>query len=151
MFFISDAYAQTAPAARPAGGAAGWSSILFMGAIFVVFYFLLIRPQVKRQKEHKTLIEGLSKGDEILTSGGMVGKITDIDAQYLRLQVATVNDKAVEISVQRSAVSTLLAQGNHQVAVTPAPVRSARRRRERACCSLLCARPLLDAYAISDD
>jgi len=110
MFFLSDAYAQTAPAAA-AGGAAGWSSILFMGAIFVVFYFLLIRPQVKRQKEHKTLIEGLGKGDEVLTSGGMVGKITDIDAQYLRLQVATVNDKAVEISVQRSAVQTLLPKG----------------------------------------
>jgi preprotein translocase subunit YajC len=109
MFFISDAYAQTAPAA--AGGEASYMPILMMVVLFVVFYFLLIRPQVKRQKEQKALVESLTKGDEVLTAGGIVGKITDLTDQYLTLQVATVDNRAVEISMQRAAVQTLLPKG----------------------------------------
>jgi preprotein translocase subunit YajC len=108
MFFITDALAQTAPAAQ---GGEAWTSIIFMVLIFVVFYFLLIRPQVKRQKEHKALVEGLSKGDEVLTAGGMIGKITDLSDQYLSLQIAAVDGKPVEIAMQRSAVQTLLPKG----------------------------------------
>ena len=109
MFFISDALAQTAPAAQ--GGEGAWTSIIFMVLICVVFYFLLIRPQVKRQKEHKALVEGLSKGDEVLTAGGIIGKITELTDQYITLQVATVDGKSVEIAMQRASVQTLLPKG----------------------------------------
>ena len=86
-------------------------SIGFMVLIFIVFYFLLIRPQVKRQKEHKTMVEALNKGDEVVTAGGMVGKITDIADQYITLQVASVNGQPVQVSMQRAAVQTLLPKG----------------------------------------
>ncbi len=109
MFFISNAYAQTAPAATGAEGA--WTSILFMVLIFVVFYFLLIRPQVKRQKEHKAMVDALNKGDEVLTAGGLIGKITDLTDQYITMQITTVDNKPVEVSLQRVAVQTLLPKG----------------------------------------
>jgi preprotein translocase subunit YajC len=110
MFFISDALAQTAPAA--AGGPESMlTSVGFMVLIFVVFYFLMIRPQTKRQKEHKTMVESLGKGDEVLTAGGMIGKITDISDQYMTVQVGSIDGKPVEVSMQRSAVQTLLPKG----------------------------------------
>jgi preprotein translocase subunit YajC len=109
MFLISDALAQTAPAAPGQDG--GMSMLVLMTLMFVVFYFLMIRPQVKRQKEHKSMVDGLGKGDEVLTAGGLVGKITDLSEQYVTLQVATVDNKAVEISVQKMAVQTLLPKG----------------------------------------
>jgi preprotein translocase subunit YajC len=110
MFFISDALAQTAPAAQ-AGPESMWTSILFMVLIFVVFYFLLIRPQVKRQKEHKALIDALNKGDEVLTAGGLIGKIIELTDQYATIQISSVDNKPVEISIQRAAVQTLLPKG----------------------------------------
>ena len=109
MALISDAFAQTAPATT--GGDPGYMSILFMVLIFVVFYFLLIRPQVKRQKEHKAMVEALSKGDEVVTAGGIAGKITEMADQYITLQVASVDGKPVALSIQRSAVQTLLPKG----------------------------------------
>jgi len=109
MFFISDALAQTAPAAQGSEGA--WTSIVFMVLIFAVFYFLLIRPQVKRQKEHKAMVEALNKGDEVMTAGGIIGKITEMGDQYVTLQIAAVDGKAVEVAMQRSAVQTLLPKG----------------------------------------
>ena len=75
------------PAAQP-GAESSFMSIGFMVVIFVVFYFLLIRPQVKRQKEHKSMVEALKKGDEVLTAGGIVGKITEMSDQYITVQVA---------------------------------------------------------------
>ncbi len=110
MFLISDALAQTAPAAQP-GAESMLTSIGFMVLIFVVFYFLLIRPQTKRQKEHKAMVDGLAKGDEVLTAGGIVGKITDLSDQYVTLQIASAGDKPIEISVQKMAVQTLLPKG----------------------------------------
>jgi preprotein translocase subunit YajC len=110
MFFIANAYAQTAPAAQP-GAESSLMSIGFMVLIFIVFYFLLIRPQVKRQKEHKSMVEALNKGDEVVTAGGIVGKITDIADQYITLQVAAVDGQPVQISMQRAAVQTLLPKG----------------------------------------
>ncbi len=107
--FISDAFAQTAPAAQ--GGEGSFLPILMMVVLFVVFYFLLIRPQVKRQKEHKSMVEALNKGDEVITAGGLVGKITELSDQYMTLQVAAVDGKPVEVSLQRSAVQTLLPKG----------------------------------------
>jgi preprotein translocase subunit YajC len=111
MLFISDAYAQAAPAAPTGGPESMMTSIGFMVLIFVVFYFLLIRPQTKRQKEHKAMVEALGKGDEVLTSGGIIGKITDLTDQYVTLQVSSVDGKPVEISMQRGAVQTLLPKG----------------------------------------
>jgi len=110
MFFIANAYAQTAPAAQP-GAESSLMSIGFMVLIFIVFYFLLIRPQVKRQKEHKTMVEALNKGDEVVTAGGVVGKITEMADQYITLQIASVNGQPVQVSVQRAAVQTLLPKG----------------------------------------
>ncbi len=107
MFLISNAYAQAAPAAAP-GAESSFMSIGFMVLIFVVFYFLLIRPQVKRQKEHKAMVEALKKGDEVLTAGGIVGRIVEMHDQYVTLQVATVNGQPVHLSMQRAAVQTLL-------------------------------------------
>jgi preprotein translocase subunit YajC len=109
MSFISDAFAQTAPAA--AGGDPGYMSIIFMVLIFVVFYFLLIRPQAKRQKEHKSMVDALTKGDEVVTAGGIAGKITEISDQYMTLQVASVDGRPVALSIQRTAVQTLLPKG----------------------------------------
>jgi len=82
-----------------------------MVLIFVVFYFLLIRPQVKRQKEHKAMVDALNKGDEVLTAGGLIGKITDLTDQYVTVQITTVDNKPVEVSLQRVAVQTLLPKG----------------------------------------
>ena len=74
MFFISTAYAQTAPAAAGGGAESMLTGLLPMLLIFVVFWFLLIRPQMKKQKEHKAMVEALGKGDEVLTAGGVVGR-----------------------------------------------------------------------------
>ncbi len=76
-------------------------------AIFAVMYFIMIRPQMKRQKELRTLIEALAKGDEVVTTGGMLGKITAVGESFLSIEVA----KGVELQVQRSAVATVLPKG----------------------------------------
>ncbi|HKO68346.1 MAG TPA: preprotein translocase subunit YajC [Burkholderiaceae bacterium] len=107
MFFISNAIAQTAPAAQP-GAESSFMSIGFMVLIFVVFYFFMIRPQVKRQKEHKAMADALKKGDEVITAGGIVGKITDINDQFVTVQVAAVNGQPVQVSMQKMSVQTLL-------------------------------------------
>jgi preprotein translocase subunit YajC len=101
---IGTAYAQST------GGAAGseFLTLLPMIGIFVVFYFLLIRPQQKRAKEQKAMIEALQKGDEVVTAGGIVGKVTKLDDNYVTLQVASGN----EIAFQRSAITALLPKGS---------------------------------------
>ncbi len=106
MFFITDAYAQGA-----AGGEPSWSLPLVMMVALGLMYFMMIRPQAKRAKELKAMVDALSKGDEVVTSGGLIGKVTDISEQYITLQVSSVGDKAVSLSVQRSAVQTLLPKG----------------------------------------
>ena len=100
---ITNAYAQ-AP-----GGFLGGDLMTFlpMIAIFVVFYFLLIRPQQKRAKETKTMLSALQKGDEIVTAGGIVGKISKLNEGYATVEIAP----NVEISVQRSAIAQLLPKG----------------------------------------
>lgn len=102
-FFISDAMAQS-------GGASGPSTLqglLPMVALFVIFYFLLIRPQQKRQKEHKNMVAGLAKGDEVVTMGGVLGKITSLDENFITLEIA----KGVEIRVQRQSVHAMMPKG----------------------------------------
>jgi preprotein translocase subunit YajC len=100
---VAPALAQTA---SPSGGDL-MTSLLPMIAIFVVFYFLLIRPQQKKAKEHKALLEALQKGDEIITAGGIVGKVARLTDQYVAIEVAP----GVEMSVQRAAVTQLLPKG----------------------------------------
>jgi len=100
---ISNAYAQGAAI----GGDSGLMGLLPIVLMFVLLYFLMIRPQMKRAKEHKQMVEALQKGDEVLTSGGVVGRITELGEAYASLEIAP----GVEISVQRSAVQTLLPKG----------------------------------------
>ena len=100
---ISNAFAQAAPA----GGDAGFMGLLPIVLMFVLLYFLMIRPQMKRAKEHKQMVEALQKGDEVLTAGGVVGRITVMGDAYVSLEIAP----GIEISVQRSAVQTLLPKG----------------------------------------
>ena len=100
---ISNAYAQSAPA-MPGGDL---MTFLPMIAIFVVFYFLLIRPQQKRAKETKAMLAALQKGDEVVTAGGLVGKIAKLTDQYAAVEIAP----NVEINVQRGAISQLLPKG----------------------------------------
>ena len=107
--FISSAFAQTAPAAADAGGGmmSSLTSMLPLVLMFVVLYFVMIRPQMKKQKEHRTMIEALTKGDEIVTSGGLIGKVTKIGDGYLSLELAA----GVEVQMQRSAVVQVLPKG----------------------------------------
>jgi preprotein translocase subunit YajC len=93
--------------AQHASGAGGLFQIGFIILIFVAFYFLLLRPQSKRQKEHRKMVEGLSKGDEVVTSGGMLGRVADVGEQFLKVEVAD----GVQLKVQSSSVSTLMPKG----------------------------------------
>ena len=101
---INPAWAQ-APAAASQGG--GIESILLILAMFAVLYFLMIRPQMKRAKEHKAMVEGLQKGDEVVTAGGILGRISRIDDQYITVAIAG----GVEVQVQRVAIQTVLPKG----------------------------------------
>lgn len=102
---ISDAYAQ---AAAPAAGASGGlMSMLPLLLMFVVLYFVMIRPQMKRQKEVKTMLEALSKGDEVVTQGGVIGKISKLGDTYAHIEVAN----GVELQIQRSAIVQVLPKG----------------------------------------
>lgn len=104
-WLIADALAE-APAAAPPPGSAFTQMIVLFG-IFAVFYFLMIRPQQKRAKEHKAMIDALAPGDEVVTAGGLLGRITKIDVNYVAVEVA---DK-VEIKVQRPAIQAVLPKG----------------------------------------
>jgi len=101
-FFISDALA-AAPAPQPDPV----MQFLPLLLIFVVFYFLLIRPQSKRAKEHKAMVDALSKGDEVVTNGGLLGRITGTDENFVTLKIAD----NVEVKVQRQAIANLMPKG----------------------------------------
>lgn len=102
---ISLAHAQTAGAAAdPTGGLMG---ILPMVLMFVVLWFFMIRPQMKKAKEHRALIEALAKGDEVVTQGGMVGKITKVGENYVTVEVA----EGTEVTVQKPAIGIVLPKG----------------------------------------
>lgn len=108
-FFISDAFAEAAPAAQ---GGDPLMSMVFFGGMIVIFYFLLIRPQQKRTKEHKKLVEGISKGDEIITNGGFLGKVVEVGEQYVGVEVS----EGMTITMQKSAVATVLPKGSIKAA-----------------------------------
>jgi len=104
-FFVSNALA--AAATTPAGQTDSTFSLIMIVGIFVLFYFMLIRPQNKRAKEHRELIGNLKKGDEIVTSGGILAKVVNLDEQFIKVNLT----EGVEVSLQRSAVTTVLPKG----------------------------------------
>jgi len=101
-FFISDALA-----AAPAQQSDTFMQFLPLVLIFVVFYFLLIRPQSKRAKEHKAMVGALAKGDEVVTNGGLLGRVTQVDDNFITMKIAD----NVEVKVQRQAVANLMPKG----------------------------------------
>ena len=103
MLFISDAHAEAAPA--PAGG--GTEMLIMIGIFFAIMYFMIIRPQQKRQKEHKSLMDSLTKGDEVVTNGGMMGKIKAVSDDVVRIELA----ENVIIKVQKHAIASVLPKG----------------------------------------
>lgn len=106
-FLVSSARAaDTAPAAAVPQGSS-FMSFLPLIIIFVIFYFLLIRPQTKRAKEHRAMVQALSKGDEVATNGGLLGRVSDLDENYLTLEIAS----GVMVKVQRQAVAQVLPKG----------------------------------------
>ena len=102
-FLISNAYAQ-------GGGAQGGSiipTVLMVAVFFVFMYFMIIRPQMKRQKEHKKLLESLDKGVEVVTSGGVAGKIRQVGENFIVVEVS----EGVEIRIQKNAVASVVPKG----------------------------------------
>jgi preprotein translocase subunit YajC len=107
-FLISDA-AAAAPAAQQGDP---MTSLIFFGGMILIFYFILIRPQSKRAKEHRELVSNLSKGDEVVTNGGILGKITEVGEQFATLEVAD----NVQLRVQKTAIGTVLPKGSLKAA-----------------------------------
>jgi len=106
--FISSAFAQTAPAAAPGGDMQSTlMSMLPLLLMFAVLYFVMIRPQMKKQKEHRAMIDALAKGDEVVTAGGFLGKVSKLGEAYVGVELAT----GVEVQMQRSAVVQVLPKG----------------------------------------
>jgi preprotein translocase subunit YajC len=109
VVIISPAHAQAAPA-----GGSGFESLILLVAMFAIMYFLLIRPQMKRAKEQRAMVEALQKGDEVVAAGGLMGRISKLTDQYLTVEVAP----NTEIVMQRSAVQVVLPKGTIK-SVTP--------------------------------
>jgi preprotein translocase subunit YajC len=99
---IPDAWAQSTP-----GGAGGMAPLLMMVVFIVIFYFLLIRPQQKKQKDHQALITKLSAGDEVVTTGGILGRVVDVGDNFLTLEIAD----GVRVKVQKFQVASLMPKG----------------------------------------
>ena len=104
-FFISDAMADAG--AATAQSADPLMSLILPIGLVVLFYFFLIRPQSKRQKEHKQMVNDLQKGEEVLTSGGILGKVTNINDNFITMEIA----KDVSLKIQKSAVQTIMPKG----------------------------------------
>jgi preprotein translocase subunit YajC len=104
--FISDAFAQAAPAAQEPGIA----GLIFPLAILAIFFILFVWPQHKRSREHKKLVESLTKGTEVVTTGGLLGRVADLDENFIQLEVA----ENVYIYVQRHAVASLMPKGTYK-------------------------------------
>ena len=101
-FFISSAYAQSG--AAPQGGLMSFLPLII---IFIIFWFMLIRPQMKRAKQHREMVAALAKGDEVVTNGGLLGKITKVSESFVTLELA----ENVKIKLQRQAVANVMPKG----------------------------------------
>jgi preprotein translocase subunit YajC len=102
---ISNAYAQqTAGQAPPGGGLASFLPLILM---FVVLYFLMIRPQMKRAKEHRSMVDALSKGDEVITGGGIAGKVTDVGDNFVQVEIAA----NTVVAIQKQTITAVLPKG----------------------------------------
>ena len=107
--FISSAFAQAAPAAPAAGGdmMSTLTGMLPLVLMFVVLYFVMIRPQMKRQKDHRAMVEAIAVGDEVVIGGGMLGRVKRLSEQYLHVEIAN----GIEVQVQRAALVQVLPKG----------------------------------------
>ena len=105
--FISQAFAQTAPAAAPGGAESTLLSLLPLVLMFVVLYFIMIRPQMKRQKEHRAMIDALAKGDEVVVAGGVIGRVSKLGESIVHVEVS----QGVELQVQRPTIVQVLPKG----------------------------------------
>jgi len=101
---ISNAFAQSAPAGDAAGGLMSFIPLILM---FVVLYFIMIRPQMKRQKEMKVMLDALAAGDEVITVGGILGKVTAVKDQYITVEIVA----GTEVQMQKGAVTSVLPKG----------------------------------------
>ena len=108
-FLISDALAEAGPAAAQPG----WEGMLFPVGILVFFYFLFLRPQHKRTKEHKKMLEEMQPGAEVVTGGGLLGKVISLDENFVQVEVAN----NVILQVQRHQVSSLMPKGTYKVQI----------------------------------
>jgi len=106
-FFISEALAE-APAAAAGAQQAGWEGLIFPIGLVVILYFFMIRPQVKRQKEHKAMVEALKKGDEVQSMGGLMGKITDIGDNFCKVEIS----EGIEVKIRRSSIESVMPKGS---------------------------------------
>lgn len=100
-FFINSAHAAGAEQGDPI------SFFIMIGVFFAIMYFMIIRPQSKRAKEHKALLDALNKGDEVITNGGLLGKVTELDENFITMKVAD----GVEVQVQRQAIAAVMPKG----------------------------------------
>ncbi len=106
--FISSAFAQTAPAAAAGGDMmSSLTSMLPLVLMFAVLYFVMIRPQMKKQKEHRAMIDALAKGDEVITAGGLLGRVSKLGEGFVSMEVA----EGVEVQLQRASVVQVLPKG----------------------------------------
>ncbi len=105
-FFISDALAQAAPAAQQPG----FEGMLFPLGILVFFYFLFIRPQAKRTKEQKQMLSALAKGSEVVTTGGILGRVIELDDNFVKLEVS----ENIFLQVQRHAIANMMPKGTYK-------------------------------------
>lgn len=101
---ISEAFAQTAESGQ---AEAGWANLILLVGIFIIFWLLLIRPQAKRAKEHKQMVENLKRGDEVITGGGIIGSILNVSEGYVVVEIA----QGIEVILLKSSVQTLLPKG----------------------------------------
>lgn len=104
-FLISSAHAQAAPGAAPPGG--GISTLVMMGVMIAFFYFMLIRPQMKRAKEQRSMLAALAKGDEVATTAGMLGRVDEITESYVSVEIAP----NVVVKLQKQAITAVLPKG----------------------------------------
>lgn len=107
-FLISSAFAQ----ATPAGAASPFSPLIVMVIFFGIFYFIAIRPQMKRAKEHRAMLSQIAKGDEIVTSGGIAGRVEELGESFVQLEIAP----GVSVKVQKNAIGTVLPKGTLKAA-----------------------------------